>query len=230
MRDDGSSRYASRSAKKGKKRKANKIYNILLAVVIIAIVIVGASIFMGSNDNDQSTPKKKVSDNSEQTANDSTEDKKEDGDSETNASDSNDDNAEEQGSDDESQVSDDESSLDEDNSENNQDQQATDTENADEGSEADEQKNASTGTTQSENGKHVADYTMGSADWKAMEAALAAGAGIDQNNMTISWLGNNGATDKAVGTVTTKDRSATYRVQIDWVDGGWKPVKVEKLK
>ena len=79
-------------------------------------------------------------------------------------------------------------------------------------------------------GEHTTNYNSNSTDWKEMERALAYGAGIDENNLSVWWIGNGGAPNKAIGTVSPKDKSATFRVYIEWVDGeGWKPSKVEKL-
>lgn len=85
------------------------------------------------------------------------------------------------------------------------------------------------GTVQT--GEHVATYDMSSIDWKEMETALAYGARIAEDDLTVWWLGKDGGPNNAVGTVSPKDKSATYRVYIEWVDSeGWKPIKVEKLK
>jgi hypothetical protein len=66
-------------------------------------------------------------------------------------------------------------------------------------------------------------------DWQEMLQAISYATGVDQSNMTVWFLGNNGP-NKSVGTISTKDQSEKYRVYIDWVDGqGWKPVKVEVL-
>ena len=48
--------------------------------------------------------------------------------------------------------------------------------------------------------------------------------------MTIWFLGNGGSPSTAVGTVSAKNDSKSYRVNLEWVDGsGWKPVKVQEL-
>ena len=86
----------------------------------------------------------------------------------------------------------------------------------------------SVGTTQPSNAE-VTNFDKGSTNWAEMENAVAQGAGISTDNMTVLWLGNGGAPGKAVGTVSAKDTKQVYRVNIEWVEGsGWKPVKVEK--
>jgi cytoskeletal protein RodZ len=84
------------------------------------------------------------------------------------------------------------------------------------------------GTTQT--GEHYAVYDKESVDWAEMLQAMSYATGVDQSNMNVWFLGNNGF-NKSVGTITTKDQKQIYRVYIDWVDGqGWKPTKVEELK
>jgi hypothetical protein len=85
------------------------------------------------------------------------------------------------------------------------------------------------GTSQS--GEHVAVYDQNAVDWQEMIKAISYATGIDSNNMTVWFLGNNGGPNSAAGTISEKGGSVKYRVAIEWVDGkGWKPVKVEELK
>lgn len=223
MRDNKPSRIASRSEKVGKKRKANMVYNILLGVVILAIIIVGATIFLGDDEKDQASPK--VSDQSQQ------EKEQKDGQNEEDQN-----NEEELDANDESSIDDEEDAeqnADDENTEEDSTEEPTEVENSGDPNVERTLVNESwepVGTTQP-SGEHVADYTKGSTDWNEMEQALAYGSGVEHSNMTVWFLGNGGSPTKAVGTVGPKDRSATYRVYIEWVDeGGWKPVKVEQLK
>lgn len=225
MRDNKPSRVASRSEKVGKKRKANTVYNILLAVVIIAIIGVGASIFLGDDDKRQASP----NDNGAQQDNDKI---KEDEQKENSSKEDEDTDAKTEGSTDEEDVTDEENNEDENVDEEVVEEEPTVVENSGDSNVQQTLVNDSwqpIGTQQS--GEHVADYTKGSVDWNEMEKALAYGAGIDENNMTVWFLGNGGSPNKAIGTVGPKDKSATYRVYLEWVDGGgWKPTKVEQLK
>ncbi|MBS4191389.1 YrrS family protein [Bacillus sp. FJAT-49705] len=78
-------------------------------------------------------------------------------------------------------------------------------------------------------GEHVSVYEEDSVDWSEMTQAISYATGIDQDNMTVWFLGNNGQ-NKSVGTVSAKNQKQKYRVYIDWVDGqGWKPTKVEEI-
>ncbi|MFB9989232.1 YrrS family protein [Bacillus benzoevorans] len=81
------------------------------------------------------------------------------------------------------------------------------------------------GTAQT--GEHSNSY--GGVDWDEMVQAISYATGIDQGNMTIHYLGNNGE-NKSVGTIQAKDTKQKYRVYIEWVDEkGWKPTLVEEL-
>ncbi|HHW36756.1 MAG TPA: DUF1510 family protein [Bacillales bacterium] len=80
-------------------------------------------------------------------------------------------------------------------------------------------------------GEHVTDFTKGSRDWEEMTQAVGSATGLSNDNMIVWWMGNGGASDKAVSTVSTKDKGTYYRVQLQWVNGsGWKPVKVEEVE
>lgn len=81
------------------------------------------------------------------------------------------------------------------------------------------------GTVQT--GEHVNTYS--GVDWDEMVKAICYATGLDESNMIIHFLGNNGP-NKSVGTVYTKNKEQIYRVYIEWVDEkGWKPTKVEQL-
>ena len=80
-------------------------------------------------------------------------------------------------------------------------------------------------------GEHVTDFTKGSQDWQEMTQAVSTATGLSSDNMIVWWMGNGGASDKAISTVSTKDKGTYYRVQLQWVNGsGWKPVKVEEVE
>lgn len=82
----------------------------------------------------------------------------------------------------------------------------------------------------SQTGPHQAVYDNESVDWQEMLTAISYATGIDVNNMTVWFLGNNGGPQQAAGTVSEKGGSTKYRVAIEWIDDeGWKPVKVEEL-
>ncbi|EKN68639.1 YrrS family protein [Schinkia azotoformans] len=80
-------------------------------------------------------------------------------------------------------------------------------------------------------GEHVTDFTKGSQDWEEMTQAVSSATGLSNDNMIVWWMGNGGASNKAISTVSTKDKGTYYRVQLEWVNGsGWKPVKVEEVE
>lgn len=80
-------------------------------------------------------------------------------------------------------------------------------------------------------GEHVTDFTKGSQDWQEMTQAVSSATGLTNDNMIIWWMGNGGAPNKAVSTVSSKDKQTYYRVQLEWVNNeGWKPVKVEQVE
>lgn len=80
-------------------------------------------------------------------------------------------------------------------------------------------------------GEHVTDFTKGSQDWEEMTQAVGSATGLSNDNMIVWWMGNGGASNKAISTVSTKDKGTYYRVQLEWVNGsGWKPVKVEEVE
>ena len=227
---DRQDKYPSRMTIR-KDKKVNKVYNILISVVVLLIIAVGAFIFMG---NDEEPVSQNANSNSEstQSANTNKEETNQAGNDEA----ANDD--EEQSTEaekDQSNEQDGDSSDGEDSSKSEEDKETVESEKVEEEATDGNVEEAYSdpswkpvGTEQS--GEHVTQYEKGSTDWNEMERAIAYGAGIDQSNMTLWYLQNGGAPDKAIGTVSPKDGSSTYRVYIQWVDGeGWKPTKVEKL-
>ena len=85
-----------------------------------------------------------------------------------------------------------------------------------------------TPTTQT--GEHVSSYDDQSIDWAEKVATITAVTGIEEDNMIIWRLKNNGGPNKSIATVSTNDKTEMYRVSMEWVDNeGWKPVKLEQL-
>ncbi|RBP94049.1 uncharacterized protein DUF1510 [Cytobacillus firmus] len=211
----------SRFGKREKRKKTNIILNSLIALVIVLIIVVSAKIFFGGN-NDQAVPadeqtaseSKQNESNREDQDNDIEQDKSKDKEKADKESDKEDKKAEENKAEDESE----------------EDKEQVVTEG---GSGPDVEKTIENpawkpvGTSQS--GEHTAVYDQNHVDWQEMLSAISYATGIEQGNMTVWFLGNNGP-NSSVGTISTKDKSEKYRVYIDWVDGeGWKPSKVEVL-
>ncbi|WP_409370125.1 YrrS family protein [Lysinibacillus sp. 38-6] len=85
-----------------------------------------------------------------------------------------------------------------------------------------------TPTTQT--GAHVSSYDSSSVDWAEKLATVTAVTGITNDNMIVWRVQNNGGANKAIATVSTKDKSEMYRVSMEWIDNeGWLPVKLEQL-
>lgn len=215
----------SRFENRDKRRKANVVLNTLIGIVVLLIVVIGSSLMLGGNDSKQTSKETNEETGSNQIENKEEKDKEEQSSSKDDA----------------------ESEQD---SSNETDATKEDAENAEEPSEEEEQgeeivtegdpnsnveeivENPSwepVGTSQAE--PHVAKYDKSSQDWAEMTKAMSSATGLSESDMTIWFLGNNGSPNDAVGTISSKDKSQNYRVQITWVENeGWKPVKVEKLK
>lgn len=210
---------ASRFNRKDKQRKVNKIYNISIAVVSILIVIVAITIFFGKS----AVPKTETASSKTDSVKQSEENKKE-------SSNGNEQEEEAFSTTEEEQTT---GTTEEELSESEKnaakadsgEQKAAEVDLA-EGEAGKPKVGEPVGTSQT--GKHTTSFEKGSADWNEMTQALASGTGLDPANMTILWLGNGGAPNKAVGTVSAKNDPKKYKVYLEWVDGaGWKPVKVE---
>ncbi|MBY0154408.1 YrrS family protein [Cytobacillus oceanisediminis] len=211
----------SRFGKREKRKKTNIILNSLIAFVIVLIIVVSAKIFLSGN-NDQAVPA------DEQTASESkqNESSQEDQDNDIEQDKSKDKEKADKESDKEEKEAEENEAEDE--SEEDKEQVVTEG-----GSGPDVEKTIENpawkpvGTSQS--GEHTAVYDQNHVDWQEMLSAISYATGIEQGNMTVWFLGNNGP-NSSVGTISTKDQSEKYRVYIDWVDGeGWKPSKVEVL-
>lgn len=80
-------------------------------------------------------------------------------------------------------------------------------------------------------GAHTATFQKGTTDWDEMVEAIHLGAGLEESNSILWYVGNGGDSQSAVATITDKSQKEIYRVYVEWVDQkGWKPTKVEVLK
>jgi len=206
---------ASRAQKLAKRRKTNLILNGLITIVLVLIVFVTVRIFFSDSQSDQNesetaaTVAENTDEQKESTAGTSKE------------------NEEKQEQKEETSSSDEEEAE----PEQEEDGELIVTE----GGDSPDVKQTivdpnwkPVGTTQT--GEHAAVYDDSSVDWQEMLKAISYATNIDVNNMTVWRLGNNGSPQHAIGTVSEKGGSTTYRVAIEWVDGeGWKPVKMEEL-
>ncbi|WP_102274476.1 YrrS family protein [Cytobacillus massiliigabonensis] len=225
---DSSSR-ESRSELRGKRRKTNLILNMLIGLVILLIIFVSVKVFSGGND-ENALEKEQQTESKQDEQNLDTEEEKD------SASDENKDEKETESEAESESIDESEEAA-----ENTADEDVVDpipaneeeavvTEGGSNGNVKRTIENPSwkpIGTTQA--GEHYAVYDKESVDWAEMLQAISYATGVDQSNMNVWFLGNNGF-NKSVGTITTKDQKQIYRVYIDWVDGeGWKPTKVEEL-
>ncbi|MED4800711.1 YrrS family protein [Bacillus atrophaeus] len=226
----------SRFENRDKRRKANLVLNILIAVVSILIVVVAINLFINSpstNDvaKDTETSQTKKSPASGKTEKKSDEDIK---DSKKDTSDSDKDSDSKQDDSSKSDDSDSKKDSDTDSDQTTDDpfKDATVTEGGSSGNVEKTIVNKdwkAVGTEQS--GEHTATYDSSSQDWSEMLKAISYATGVSKDQMTVLWLGNNGSPQDAKGKILDKTSGAKYLVTITWEDKkGWKPTKVEKLK
>jgi Sec-independent protein translocase protein TatA len=245
-------KYKSRLDKRAKK-KSNVVLNSLIGIVVLLIVVVGATIFLGNDtepaagDNTESTSNE-VADSSDSNNEEETEDPSADTSSSENEVAANEDASTEDDSeadnaaedeDDNKPVADGEGLAGDEKQDEKDKKEEKDS--SDDKKKIVKDSNAPNvkkeivnpgwkpiGTQQT--GEHVAEYKENSADWQEKVQALSYATGLPEDNMTVWWLERNGGPDKAIGTVAPKDKSTTYRVYLEWIDGkGWKPVKMEEL-
>ncbi|WP_224768227.1 DUF1510 family protein [Metabacillus idriensis] len=214
----------SRFENRDKRRKANVVLNTLIGIVVLLIIVIGSSLMLGGNDSEQASK-----DTNEETGSNQIENKEE---KDKEQSSSKEDTESEQDSSNETDASTEEDENSEEPTEEEEQGEEVVTE-GDPNSNVEEiVENPSwepVGTSQAE--PHVARYDKSSQDWAEMTKAMSSATGLSESDMTIWFLGNNGSPNDAVGTISSKDKSQNYRVQITWVENeGWKPVKVEKLK
>ena len=80
-------------------------------------------------------------------------------------------------------------------------------------------------------GEHVSLYDKNSVDWKEKEEALAYATGLSLDDMITLWIKSGGSPQKSIGIVSSNDKVEKYRVYLEWVEGeGWKPEKLDQLK
>nr|WP_106780056.1 YrrS family protein [Lysinibacillus timonensis] len=86
-------------------------------------------------------------------------------------------------------------------------------------------------TPTNQTGQHVSTYEEGHIDYEEKKETIRNAVNLDKGNIIIWSVKNNGGSENAIAVISSKDQSEKYRVSIEWVfNEGWKPVKVEKLK
>ncbi|MDQ0214628.1 cytoskeletal protein RodZ [Oikeobacillus pervagus] len=190
----------SRSEKRSKRRKTNRILNTAIVVVIVLIVIVAYSIFSGGNDEEEA----KETNTTQQTESpkDKSPNKKQ--------ADSKDHHDEDQDDKKKKEV------IEEEGDEPNVDKNIKDP------------SWEPIGTEQT--GTHSSSFDMGSVDWNEKVQALSYATGISEDNMIVWFIKGAGPDKAIGTVSPKDSQNDAYRVHIKWVDGeGWKPTKVQKL-
>ena len=207
---------SSRHLQPSRNKKLDKLLNVLIGVVVVLIIITATYVFKWQDDADQA-----VKDEPAQEEKSGDKEKEEDKEP-----------ANEEDKDlavDEEKPSQEEEEAE---AETSQDEQGTPEESTSDNPIVDKvitNKNwQPTPTTQT--GQHVSSYDDTSVDWAEKVATVSAVTGIEQSNMIIWRMQNNGGPNSAIATVSSNDKSQKYRVSMEWVDNeGWKPVKLEQL-
>lgn len=213
-----------------RKKKANRILNILIGIVLLLIIVVVVNIV---SDDTDTTKEEKNTEVSEETMNDEESGSTEADENETETDQNN--TTETVETEDKSESN--EETQSEENEETNTEENTE--ENTEVITEASNDPNVESviidpswkpiGTSQT--GEHTSSYDTKSVDWAEKVQALSYGAGLDPSNMYVKFLGNGGSPQKSIGTVTSKDGNEIYRISLEWIDGeGWKPTKKEILK
>lgn len=221
----------SRMHRKKRHNKSNRLLNIMIGIVVVLILIVGATIIIGGQDKDEQDDKASDEVNTETLTNDSL--SNEDSGDIENATDQDDesDGTSEESS---SQEDEDDSTDSTVNSDEEQDQEAGSVTIVPNDDAIIEETIVNTawepiGTGQS--GTHISKYDGESVDWNEKKKAIAYATGVAENDLIYKKIKNGGSSQKSIGIVSTKDNQQKYRVYLEWVDGaGWKPVKMDKLK
>ncbi|MBD8069242.1 YrrS family protein [Bacillus sp. PS06] len=206
-----------RSEKRAKRRRINRVLNILIGIVFILIIFFGWK-FLLSNDNKQSTAE--VVESTETNNSPSSEGGGEDPAVAEGESDS---------------TNEEESAVEEEDPAEVPESESTEHEEITDG---DPDSNiirsienkawAPIGTSQSE--PHTIVYDSGSVDRTEMERAISYAVGYDAASLTV-WELSRQADNQVAATISTKDNSHVYRVYIEWVPAeGWKPLRIDELR
>lgn len=225
----------SRMDRKKRHNKNNKFLNIMIGIVVVLILIVGATLIIGPKDEDKkdiATDNTDVADENNEDSEDETGLTLEDVD-EPDESDNQEAESDKGSEDDGGTSSSDTGSSDEPADEEEEDQAGNVTivpndEEIIEQSIVDSSWQP-IGTDQS--GEHVSQYDAESTDYNEKKRAIAYATGFSEDELFYKRVKNGGGPQKSIGIVTTKDGSKIFRVYIEWIDEkGWKPVKMDVLK
>ncbi|MFC4320875.1 YrrS family protein [Litchfieldia salsa] len=85
------------------------------------------------------------------------------------------------------------------------------------------------GTNQT--GPHTIVYDKGTPDRLEMEQAISYALGYENSSDLTVWELARDAENRVAATISTKDNSRVYRVYIEWVnEKGWMPLKIDELR
>jgi cytoskeletal protein RodZ len=210
-----------RSSRRARRRKTNRVLNILIGIVLLFILLIGGSLFWNNTDDERADSATKLTTkktNEEQTKSNS--DNRLTNDDQENAATK------------EDKTTDTVNNEPKDDVETMDDQDVIVTEGSDDPNVIQTVVKANwepIGTNQT--GEHVSSYDKDSLDWEEKLQAIAYALGVAVDEMTVWYVENGGSPHTAIGTITTSQSSDVYRVYIEWVDEkGWKPTKIELLK
>ncbi len=86
-------------------------------------------------------------------------------------------------------------------------------------------------TPTNQTGEHVSTYETGHIDYEEKLVTIRNAVNLTEGNVIYWSVKNNGSSDSAISVISSNDQTEKYRVTIQWIaNQGWKPVKVEKLK
>lgn len=225
----------SRMDRKKRHNKNNKFLNIMIGIVVVLILIVGATLIIGPKDEDK---KDIATDNT-----DVVDENNEDSEDETGLTlddvdvpdESDNQGAEsDKGSEDDGGTSSSDTGSTDEPADEEEEDQAGNVTIVPNDEEIIEQSIVDSswqpiGTDQS--GEHVSQYDAESTDYNEKKKAIAYATGFSENELFYKRVKNGGGPQKSIGIVTTKDGSKIFRVYIEWIDEkGWKPVKMDVLK
>ncbi|MEH7379856.1 YrrS family protein [Bacillus sp. JJ1533] len=210
-----------RSQKRAKRKRVNRILNMLIVLVVVLIIFFGGKLIFGDKNVDETVSSNQTNQPQDNKAasDDSRDKEKEKEETSTDKPDSQETNQE-------------------DSEENKEEQQASESDEAAVVTEGDPESNIikiienpawkPIGTAQAE--PHSINYTEDSVDRNEMEMAASYATGFDRSDMVVWWLGRNGE-NSITATVSSKTTKQVVKVYLDWVPNeGWKPTKIEELK
>ncbi|HEU5140913.1 MAG TPA: DUF1510 family protein [Bacillales bacterium] len=227
----------SRLSSRGRKRKQNRLMNLLIAIVCILIVIVAGSIFFGGGSEKADQPLQTSSDGSNNNGGDNGSGASVTGDSDK---DNKDDAATDESGTSTTEGTDG-SSEDESQTGSMDEQSGTDDQKQDKSKEKEDQQLSGGGPEgpwepigTDQEPPHSVSYDDESLDWAEQIQALlyATGLqGLSEDEYILWWLGNGGGPQQSLGKISTNAKPHEwYIVHLIWVKNkGWKPTSVEKV-